>query len=125
MTPHLLQTAVIAASLALSAPAVRAEVAHADGMMMMVAPEGASDATKAYVEAMNAMTMGMGMEFTGDPDVDFIAGMIPHHQGAVDAARVVLQYGTDPEVKAFAQSVIAAQEAEIAWMKDWLAAHSE
>ena len=45
----------------------------------------------------------------------------PHHQGAVDNARIVLQYGTDPDVRKFAESVIAAQEAEIKWMNDWLA----
>jgi uncharacterized protein (DUF305 family) len=40
-------------------------------------------------------------------------------------ARIVLEHGSDPEVKAFAESVIAAQEAEIAWMNDWLAAHGQ
>ena len=100
-----------------------AETASMPGMQMMAAPEGASEATKGFVAAMNRMEMGMSAEFTGNPDVDFIAGMIPHHQGAVDAARVELQYGTDPEARAFAEKVIAAQEAEIAWMKEWLAKH--
>lgn len=96
-----------------------------DGMMMMMAPEGASAATQGYVDAMNGMSMAMMTPFTGNPDVDFIQGMIPHHQGAVDAARVVLQYGKDPEVRAFAEQVIAAQEAEIAWMKEWLAKNGQ
>jgi uncharacterized protein (DUF305 family) len=96
-----------------------------DGTMVMMAPEGASDATRAYIDAMNSMNAGMMMEFTGDPDVDFIKGMIPHHEGAVAAAKVELQYGKDPEARAFAEKVIAAQEAEIAWMKEWLKARGQ
>lgn len=96
-----------------------------DGMMMMMAPEGASPATQGYIDAMNAMSMGMMVPFTGNPDVDFITGMIAHHQGAVDSAKVVLEHGSDPEVKAFAEQIIAAQEAEIAWMKGWLAAQGQ
>lgn len=114
--------ALASVTFALAGPAV-AEEAAMPGMQMMAAPVGASEATKGYVAAMNQMEMGMSTGFTGNPDVDFIAGMIPHHQGAVDAAKVELQYGADPEARAFAQKVIAAQEAEIAWMKAWLAKH--
>lgn len=96
-----------------------------DGVMMMMAPDGASPATQGYVDAMNRMSMGMMVPFTGNPDVDFITGMIAHHQGAVDAAKVVLANGSDPEVKAFAERIIAAQESEIAWMKGWLTAQGQ
>lgn len=82
-----------------------------------------SAATAEYESAMGAMMAGMMVSYTGDADVDFIRGMIPHHQGAVDNARIVLKYGTDPEVRKFAEAVIAAQEAEILWMNDWLAKH--
>lgn len=82
-----------------------------------------SPATMAYMEANMKMHSGMDIAFTGDADVDFIAGMIPHHQGAVEMAKIVLEHGKDPEVRKLAEGVIAAQEAEIAWMTDWLAKH--
>ena len=62
---------------------------------------------------------------TGDPNRDFVTGMIPHHQGAPDAALVVLAHGTDPEVRAFADAVAAAQEKDIQWLQDWLARNPE
>ena len=78
-------------------------------------------ASKAFAEANAKMHTDMAIEFSGNVDVDFVRGMIPHHQGAIDMARVVLEHGSDPEVKKLAEGVIKAQEGEIAWMQEWLA----
>ncbi|HET7679555.1 MAG TPA: DUF305 domain-containing protein [Xanthobacteraceae bacterium] len=66
------------------------------------------------------MHSAMDITFTGNADVDFVNGMIAHHAGAIDMAKVVLAFGKDPEVKKLAESIIKAQETEIAQMQDWL-----
>ena len=63
----------------------------------------------------------MMVPYTGDPDVDFVKGMIPHHQAAIDMAKIQLEFGKDPEMRKLAEAIIAAQESEIATLKAFLA----
>jgi len=82
--------------------------------------------TDYYAPAMNKMHDAMmAVKTTGDADADFVRGMIPHHQGAVDMAKVELQYGKDPQLRKFAQKVIDAQSDEIKMMQVWLKQHPQ
>jgi uncharacterized protein (DUF305 family) len=82
-----------------------------------------SPADQAMTAGMAKMNQAMSAApMTGDPDRDFVAMMMPHHQGAIDMARVELQYGKDPELRRLA-SGITAQQREIQEMRRWQAEH--
>ena len=66
------------------------------------------------------MMRDMTVPYTGNSDVDFVRGMIPHHQGAIDMAKVQLAHGKDPAIPALSEKIITDQEKEIAQMSDWL-----
>ncbi|WP_051539647.1 DUF305 domain-containing protein [Sulfitobacter sp. 20_GPM-1509m] len=71
---------------------------------------------------MQIMMHGMhGSGYTGNPDIDFLNMMIPHHQGAVDMARLALIFGSDELVRAMAEGIISNQHTEILAMKARLA----
>jgi uncharacterized protein (DUF305 family) len=90
-------------------------------MMEDMTPKDSDAAsTKAYKEAHAKMMHDMHQTFTGNADVDFMNGMIPHHQGAIDMAKVQLKYGKDAETRKLAEQIIADQEREIALMQGWL-----
>jgi uncharacterized protein (DUF305 family) len=87
---------------------------------------GMSEAMQAFMAAMSKMDMPMMQAVqSSDPDVAFVKGMIPHHQGAIDMARAVLQFGKDDQVKAWANQIIAAQQSEIDSMRGWLQQHAK
>lgn len=78
-----------------------------------------------YAPAMRDMHKGMMIKPSGDADIDFVRGMIPHHQGAIDMAKIVLEHGKDPEIKKLAEDVVRAQQGEIAFMEAWLKKHPQ
>jgi DUF305 family protein family protein len=67
--------------------------------------------------AMNKMTADMTIKPTGDVDRDFVAMMVPHHQGAIDMARAELKYGRNEQLRRLSQEIIVTQQQEIAAMR--------
>lgn len=93
---------------------------HAGHGTPAAAKPGDSASTKAYRDANTRMHKDMDIPYSGNADADFVRGMIPHHQGAIDMARIVLAHGKDPEIRKLAENVIRDQEKEVAMMQDWL-----
>ena len=89
-------------------------------MQEMMPKEGDSASTKAFKEAHMKMMHNTPLQFTGNADVDLFRQMIPHHQSAIDMAKVQLAHGKDPKVRKMAQKIIKDQEKEIAQMEAWL-----
>ncbi|CAE6758515.1 hypothetical protein R69927_01745 [Paraburkholderia domus] len=108
-----------------AAPVYAQQGASMPGMNMSgSADAGASASTKAFKAVDEKMMQDMeSPPYTGDADKDFVAHMIPHHQGAVEMAQVQLKYGKDPELKRLARNIIKAQHDEIAFMQRWQAKH--
>lgn len=108
--------AITAGYLMLSTHSFAADMNMHDGMHMAMDPKPVTG-----LEAINTkMHSAMMVKPSGNADVDFVRGMIPHHQGAVEMAQWVLKNGKDHEVRALAQNIIKAQKGEIAWMNAWL-----
>jgi DUF305 family protein family protein len=67
--------------------------------------------------AMAKMMTAMAIKPSGNVDADFVAMMIPHHQGAIDMAQAQLRYGSNEQLKRLAQEIIVTQQQEIATMR--------
>ncbi|OHV15722.1 DUF305 domain-containing protein [Methylorubrum extorquens] len=97
-----------------------------DGMIGMHAARGMTAAASSFEELMarssERMHAGMAVKPSGNPDRDFAAMMIPHHQGAVDMAKAELAYGRDPVLRRLAQAIVVEQQQEIEVMQRALAA---
>ena len=78
-----------------------------------------------FKKSMDKMHKNMMMKSSGNIDIDFLKGMIPHHQGAIDMAKIALEKGKDPVVRKLAQEIIQAQEKEISLMNNWLTTRIE
>ena len=103
-----LMTGSVLAQQAGPMPGMEMKGMDAKGMDMKMLMPDTSDAlaTKSYKLAMMKAMQTMP-DFSGDADVDFMKHMRPHHQAAVDMAKVVLANGKDPDVKALAEPVLA------------------
>lgn len=82
-------------------------------------------AEQAFMDVKMKMRDSMPVDYTGDPDVEFVRSMIFHHQGAIGMAEVELKYGKDPTARAFAEEIIRAQKVEIEQLNEWLAQHGK
>lgn len=94
------------------------EASHPE-MDMTMGSDGSTEASF-FAEsdaAMKKMMDEMTVKPTGDVDADFVAMMVPHHQGAIDMAIAVLRYGRNAQIKRLAQEIIVTQQQEIAAMR--------
>jgi uncharacterized protein (DUF305 family) len=121
MRRHVLRTAFVA----LLSHAALAQPSPAASPTMPGMTSGHSAADQAMMAGMNKMNQAMNdAPMSGDPDRDFVAMMIPHHQGAIDMAKTELQFGKNPMLRKLARAIIAAQQTEIAEMTQWQTRHS-
>ena len=120
-TSKALTPLVVAAGLSLVplAPAAAQHTGH-EGHHGHTASTSDTPAVAEYKAAHATMMRGMGKPYTNDPDIDFRIQMIPHHQGAIDMAKVALRRAKDPWTRQLAEAVIVEQQREIAEMQAWL-----
>lgn len=116
---------IAAASAMLIVPAFAQSTSPGMPGMSAATPADASPSSQAFKAGDAKMMKAMNVPLSGDADQDFVAGMIPHHQGAIDMAKVELRYGKNPEMRRLARNIIKAQDKEIAAMRAWQAKHPQ
>ncbi|MGU3494298.1 DUF305 domain-containing protein [Xanthobacteraceae bacterium A53D] len=117
----------LALGLALAAGSAHAQgTGHDHGSHSAPAAAAEAPSTTALKAADEKMMQDMmAAPYTGNVDVDFRVHMIPHHEGALAMARVVLEHSKDPQTRKLAEQVIADQQKEITDMKAWLAKNAK
>ena len=99
-------------------PTMPAMAPHAhSGMSRAALTEAEAQFLAANEVAMSKMMADMSVAPMGDIDRDFVAMMVPHHQGAIDMAQIILRYGKNEQLKRLAQEIIVTQQQEIAAMR--------
>ncbi len=108
-------------------PSTGHDMSKMNGMGTASSPTASQPAHVAeYMQSMNTMhEQMMSASHIANPDVAFATGMIAHHQGAIDMAKIQLKYGKDSEMRALAENIIKAQQIEITQMQTWLSKHKD
>ena len=117
-----IMTLTLSASIALSCLALRGP-AHADAVAVHKHAAGLTPSDKAFEASMDKMMSSMSERLSGDTDHDFATMMLPHHESAVEMAKIELQSGRDPELRQLATDIVASQAKEVALMRAWLLRH--
>ena len=121
-----LAIATVISLIGVSAAIAQMQGADMQKMMQMMNPApNDSASTKDFKQAHMDMMKNMNMEFSGDADVDFARSMIPHHQGAINMAKIELKYGKDPELRQMAEKMIKDQEKEQKDLQAFLQKHKK
>jgi uncharacterized protein (DUF305 family) len=125
---HVVRWSFVCSGIVLGVTAIPAEAQSSTAMpgMNMSAPvdTSSSASTQGFEQADETMMKDMSAPpYTGSADKDFVTHMIPHHQGAIEMARVELKYGKDPELRKLAKNIIRAQRDEIGVMERWQSRH--
>jgi hypothetical protein len=120
-TRHLVSLGAIALGLGLAGRAEFLASAHDEPQQHRTTTDAAIGEEGPFLAendaAMKKMMNDMTVKPSGDVDRDFVAMMVPHHQGAIDMALAVLRYGRNAQIRRLAQAIIVTQQQEIAAMR--------